>query len=219
MKKINISFVWQIIILLLLISVIANAEIQGINGIAVKKDSITWSSVQDGYVGDNLTSGVLVSGTYFSDGAGNFSRVRGSIANGLQVDVTRVQGALNVTTISAVNATLIGSSNVVILGAVNVSTSAAGTNAYAIKITNLSAATNYSFGFTSTKVIVQAPSSNTEDICINWQGQTAVCPATNTAGADRLAPGTAISLDNYATTSISAASNSGTQMIFIRSFK
>lgn len=94
-----------------------------------------------------------------------------------------------------------------------------GTAFYAIKHTNVAAVSiNLPFGFTSKKVVVEAPGSNTAEIVIDWLGGTAVAPAANTAGDDVLAPGRTIILDEYAVTSISVIAVSGTQSVYVRAF-
>lgn len=94
-----------------------------------------------------------------------------------------------------------------------------GSSAFTITDTGIAAVSqNFAFGFTSQKVILEAPSSNTADVCIDHAGGTAVCPAADTAGDDRIAPGVAYVLDNHAVTSVSAISASGTQTITVRAF-
>jgi len=70
---------------------------------------------------------------------------------------------------------------------------------------------NLAFGFTSRKILVSALAANTANVCIDWLGGTAVCPAANTAGDGVLTAGTSILLDDYAVTSISVIAASGTQ--------
>ena len=91
-----------------------------------------------------------------------------------------------------------------------------GSGVFSIKDTAIAAASqNFSFGFTSQKVSIEAASTNSDDVCIDWIGGTAVCPAADTAGDYRLKPGVAILLDEYSVTSISAISASGTNEINI----
>jgi len=95
----------------------------------------------------------------------------------------------------------------------------AGANNYNIELTNLTTSSqNLPFGFTSTKIIVETPATNTQNICVNWLGGTAVCPASNTAGNDVIAPGRLFVYDFLAETSISAIAASGTQTVFVRAF-
>jgi len=96
-----------------------------------------------------------------------------------------------------------------------------GSNFYAVKRTDIDSATsvNLAFGFTSKKVVLETPVANTDEVCIDWTGGTAVCPAANTAGDDRIPAGRSIVLDDYAVTSISVISASGTQTVYVRAFK
>ena len=104
-------------------------------------------------------------------------------------------------------------------GAINVSTDTAGTAFYAIKRDNIAAVSvNLAFGFTSKKVVIECPGSNTDEVVIDWIGGAAVVPAANTAGDDRVAPGRTIIFDNYAVTSISVIAVSGTQSVYVRAF-
>lgn len=64
-------------------------------GLAVAESATKWNNVRDASVGDNLTSGILAMSLYMWDGT-NFDRLRGSIANGILVDVTRVTGSVTV---------------------------------------------------------------------------------------------------------------------------
>lgn len=101
-----------------------------------------------------------------------------------------------------------------------VSIDTAGTGFYAIKRDNIAAASvNLSFGFTSKKVALEFPLTNTDEVCLDWTGGTAVCPAANTAGDDRFAPGDVILLDEYAVTSVSVIAASGTQTVYIRAWE
>lgn len=172
----------------------ASSTIQNIMGLAVSTTTLTWTNLNDAARGDALTNGILVNNPYLWNGT-SFDRARGTTANGMAVDVTRIQGTI---------ATAPASS---------------GTNFYAIKATNLTTVSvNYAFGFTSKLVLIQALSTNTDDICISYTGGTAVCPAANTAGNDRLAAGVALAFDNFAVTSLSAIAASGTQTLIIRAF-
>jgi hypothetical protein len=96
----------------------------------------------------------------------------------------------------------------------------AGTGFATVKRDNITTASvNFSFGFTSKKVALEFPLTNTDEICIDWTGGTAVCPAANTAGDDRFAPGDSIILDEYAVTSVSVIAASGTQTVYIRAWQ
>lgn len=95
-----------------------------------------------------------------------------------------------------------------------------GTAFYANKRNDIAAASvNLAFGFTSRKVAISAPLSNTDEICLDWLGGTAVCPAANTNGDDRLAPGDSILIDDIATASLSVISSSGTQTVYVRAWQ
>lgn len=89
-----------------------------------------------------------------------------------------------------------------------------GTGVFNIDRANITTASvNLAFGLTSKKVKIIASPSNTDDICIDYLGGTAVCPAANTAGNDRLKAGTVMILDNFSRTSVSVIAASGTQEI------
>lgn len=89
----------------------------------------------------------------------------------------------------------------------------------AVKRDNIAAASvNIAFGFTSKKVALEFPLTNTDEVCVDWLGGTAVCPAANTAGDDRFSPGDSIILDEYAVTSLSFISSSGTQTVYVRAW-
>ncbi len=94
-----------------------------------------------------------------------------------------------------------------------------GTNFYSVKRSDIAAVSvNLAFGFTSKKVVIEIPSSNTDEVCIDWAGGVAVCPAANTSGDDRISAGSIIILDDYAVTSISTIASSGTQSIYVRAY-
>lgn len=94
-----------------------------------------------------------------------------------------------------------------------------GTGTYAIKSENLTTASqNFAFGFTSKKIAIRSPLTNTDEICINFLGGTAVCPAANTAGNSRMQPGGSIILDDFAVTSLSFIAASGTQTVFVNAW-
>lgn len=96
----------------------------------------------------------------------------------------------------------------------------AGTGFATVKRTDIAAASvNLSFGFTSKKVALEFPLTNTDEVCVDWTGGTAVCPAANTSGDDRFAPGDSILLDEYAVTSVSVIAASGTQTVYIRAWQ
>lgn len=95
-----------------------------------------------------------------------------------------------------------------------------GTAFYAVKRVDIAAASvNLAFSFTSRKVAISAPLTNTDEVCLDWLGGTAVCPAANTAGDDRLAPGDSILIDDIAIASLSVISSSGTQTVYVRAWQ
>lgn len=67
------------------------SAISTVNGLAVAQSSTQWNNLKDAAQGDNLTSGIAAFNLYVFNGT-NFDRVRGDITNGLDVDVTRIQG-------------------------------------------------------------------------------------------------------------------------------
>ncbi len=79
------------VILLLSTSVTIRSAVSELSGLAVAQTPTSWNNVRDAVAGDNLTAGVLASQLYFFDGL-NFDRLRGSVANGILVDVTRMPG-------------------------------------------------------------------------------------------------------------------------------
>lgn len=95
-----------------------------------------------------------------------------------------------------------------------------GTAFFSVKRDNIAAASvNLAYGFTSRKISIEAATTNTDEVCIDWLGSTAVCPAANTAGDGRLVPGGVILLDDFANTSISVIAASGTQTVFVRAWQ
>jgi hypothetical protein len=162
---------------------IVPAAVQGVMGLAVAQSARQYNDVKDYVAGDTITKGVLDAGCMFWNGS-SADRCRGSITNGLLVDVTRVPTS--------------------------------GTAFFSVKRENIAAASvNLAFGFTSKKISIRAPLTNTDEVCIDYIGGTAVCPAANTAGDSRIAPGGSILLDDYAQTSVSVISASGTQTVYI----
>lgn len=100
-----------------------------------------------------------------------------------------------------------------------VQTPTSGSAFFAITKADLgTSSSNQAFGFTSKKVAITAPSTNTANICIDWTGGTAVCPSANTAGDDVFAAGKTIILDDYAVTSVSAIAASGTQSVIVEAW-
>lgn len=94
--------------------------------------------------------------------------------------------------------------------------STSGTGFYNIDKANLTTGSfNAAFGFTSKKVQLIAPSGNTDNVCVDFTGGTAACPAANTAGNFVLKAGTSIIYDDLAITSLSVIAASGTQEVQI----
>ncbi len=94
-----------------------------------------------------------------------------------------------------------------------------GANDFSVDRANITTASvNLAFGFTSNKIQLRAPTGNTGDICIDWAGGTAVCPAANTAGDYRLQPGEDLFLDDAAYTSISVIASTGTQIVNVNAW-
>lgn len=75
--------------------------ISELSGLAVAQSATKWNNVRDASVGDNLTDGIFASGLMLFDGT-NFDRARGTVANGLAVDVTRIQGNIGVQPIEGI---------------------------------------------------------------------------------------------------------------------
>ncbi len=152
------------------------------------------------YIAFLVTVSILIGGIgyLFADSIGNIVGIAGKDSAGVWRHLGSTGGSLNVITVPS-------------------STTA---NFYAIKLTNLTTASqNLAFGFTPRIVIVETGAANTDEICPDWLGATAVCPAANTAGDDRLAANRTITLDGYGSTSISLIAASGTQTVFVRAFR
>lgn len=105
-------------------------------------------------------------------------------------------------------------------GSAIVTVEPSGTAFSTIKHNNIAAASvNIAFGFTSKKVAIEFPLTNTDEVCVDWLGGTAVCPAANTAGDDRFLPGDVLILDEFAVTSLSFIASSGTQTVYVRAWQ
>ena len=95
-----------------------------------------------------------------------------------------------------------------------------GTDFFSVTRTNITTASvNLAFGFTSDKALVEADVDNTANVCLDWNGTTAVCPALDTAGDQLLEPGTRIVLDDFQATSISVIAASGTQTFSVTAWQ
>ena len=91
---------------------------------------------------------------------------------------------------------------------------------YAVKRTDIGASSvNIPFGFVPTVVQIQAASTNADEVCIDWSGGTAVCPAADTAGDDALEAGSTITIDGFGTRSISVIAASGTLTVYVRGWR
>lgn len=91
-----------------------------------------------------------------------------------------------------------------------------GANDFSIDRDNITTASvNIAFGFTSNKVEIRAATGNAGDICVDWAGGTAACPAANTAGDYRLEAGQILLLDSAAYTSVSIIASTGTNVVNI----
>lgn len=91
---------------------------------------------------------------------------------------------------------------------------------FAVKRTNITTSSvNLSFGFDARKIVVEAAPDNADELCVDWAGGTAVCPAANTAGDDRLRAGTSFTLDDYKAGSVSVIAASGTLTVYVRAFR
>lgn len=213
-------------------ALLAHPAVSELAGLAVAQTSTQWNNVKDAAVGDSLTSGVLAQSLYVFNGL-SFDRARGDITNGLDVDVTRMSGSItpsdayaNPTTANQVwslcglfNGTTWDRCRGSITNGMLTEKKTVGTSFYSIKRENITTASvNLAYGFTSRKIAIEAPMTNTDELCVDWIGSTAVCPAANTAGDGRLAPGASILLDDFAGTSISVIAASGTQTVFVRAW-
>lgn len=74
---------------------IVHPAISALVGLSVAQTATQWNNVRDASAGDNLTNGILMTSIGLFDGT-NFDRIRGDVANGMDVDVTRVSGNVNV---------------------------------------------------------------------------------------------------------------------------
>ncbi len=92
---------------------------------------------------------------------------------------------------------------------------------FAVKRIDITALSNFTFnfGFVSRKLALELPATNTDEICVDWSGTGAVCPAVNAAGDDRLRPGTAILLDDFHIQILTIRAASGTQTIYVRAWR
>lgn len=282
------------ICVVILSALTVRSAVQQIAGLAVAASTYKWNNVKDASQGDGLANGILSIAPYLYNGA-TFDAARGTTANGLDVDVTRLNDGGNSITVDGTVTTLpptagnlfyaikksISATAITneIIGTGNGSTTSfsgtlanildvrstisiaytIGTTGYtatddgagAITGTNVSSgsinyttgvwsmifstapdngsdilanytyqtSTNFNFGFTSKKIVIETSGSNTGDMCVDWVGGTAECPQSNVAGDDLISGGASIVLDNYAVSSISATTKSTTaQIIHVRAY-
>lgn len=79
--------------LILSTALIAIPAVSQIAGLAVAQSSTNWNSVIDASRGDAQSQGILGMSPYVFNGL-TFDRVRGDTTNGMDVDVTRISGAI-----------------------------------------------------------------------------------------------------------------------------
>ena len=73
--------------------VVGNTAISQLVGLAVAQSSTLWNNVIDAAKGDGQATGILAQAPYLYNGV-TFDRARGDIANGMDVDVTRMSGSI-----------------------------------------------------------------------------------------------------------------------------
>jgi len=196
------GYVVLISIIILGSTFVVYPAIRQISGIAVAQSSTRWNNVQDAAAGDSLTTGIMAAQLYFFDGT-NFDRARGDTTNGLDVDIVRFPDnePFNIAQMNGVTVTMGNGVSGTGVQRVTIASDSTGTLTpptvgaafFAIDRDNITTSSvNLAFGLTSEKVAVETPAANTQDVCIDWDGGTAACPSANTAGNDRLAPGTTI---------------------------
>jgi hypothetical protein len=183
----GICYTVTALVLIFLTALYGRTAISQIAGLAVAGSPTQWNSLKDAVQGDGLANGVGAFAVYGYNGT-TLDRLRSSIANGVTVDVSRLPTPIAITT----------------------DTSGAGF--FAVKRADITTASvNLALGFTSKKIALRTPSTNTDDICVDYAGGTAACPAANTAGNERLPAGSTLILDSFAVASVSVIAASGTQ--------
>ncbi len=80
-------------VLLLTTTKVVYPAISSLVGLAVAQSATLWNNVIDAAKGDSQGSGILGMSPYLYNGV-SFDRVRGDIANGMDVDVTRMSGSI-----------------------------------------------------------------------------------------------------------------------------
>ncbi len=78
-----------------LLAIGSYGAIRSINGLAVAQTGTLWNNLKDAAFGDDATKGIMVVSPYLFDGT-NFDRARGDTANGIDVDVTRLNDGGNI---------------------------------------------------------------------------------------------------------------------------
>lgn len=221
-------------------TMIVHPAVSELAGLAVAQTASLWNNVADASKGDALTSGIVAGAPYLYNGL-TFDRLRsvpaadgtagtgylGAVVEvfngttydrmrgGLAADASAVTGITSTQPMLYNGATYDRWRGSVANGAL-VEKKTVGTAFYSVKRDNITTASvNLAFGLTSRKIMIVVPSGNTDDVCVDWIGGTAVCPAANTAGDGRLAPGTSLVMDDYAVTSLSVIAASGTQIVSI----
>lgn len=137
MKQI-IGFVTAAIILILGSALLVfPAAVQQIGGLAVAQTATTWNYLKDLAQGDDQTSGVALVAPCLWNGS-SCDRARGSVANGQQVDVTRIATGSGIspvegtTLFNSINTSAANTALVVTL------TGTAGTRVHLYKLTQVS---------------------------------------------------------------------------------
>jgi len=74
-------------------SLIGYSAVSQLSGLAVAQSNTQWNNVIDASRGDSQSSGILGQSLYMFNGL-SFDRARGDTTNGLDVDVTRMSGAI-----------------------------------------------------------------------------------------------------------------------------
>lgn len=93
--ELSIGLAAFLVVVLLGSSLTVKSAVMEVAGLAVAQSQTLWKNLRDATTGDNLVGGIMASGTMGYNGAG-FDRIRGTSADGLEVDVTRVQGTVTV---------------------------------------------------------------------------------------------------------------------------
>lgn len=84
----------SIMLVLSILSITAKSAVQTIAGLAVAGPSSQWINLQDASVGTPIANGLAAVNIYGFNGT-NYDSLKSTTANGLQVDVTRIQGGIS----------------------------------------------------------------------------------------------------------------------------